>query len=97
MTTLYIVRHGQSHATATGILQGSQIDTPLTEKGRQQASLVRQQLQSRKIFFDLVVVSPLLRAAQTAAIIAPQVTTIFDNRLKEFDYVTWDGQLGKNI
>ena len=97
MTTLYIVRHGQSQANATGILQGSQIDTPLTEKGRQQASLVRQQLQSRKIFFDLVVASPLLRAAQTAAIIAPQVTTIFDNRLKEFDYGTWDGQLEKNI
>lgn len=31
MTTFYIIRHGQSEANAKGILQGSQIDTPLTE------------------------------------------------------------------
>ena len=81
MTTLYIVRHGQSQANAAGILQGSQVDTPLTIKGQQQAQLVGQQLAARKISFDLVVASPLLRAAQTAAIIAPRTTTIFDWRL----------------
>lgn len=97
MTTLYIVRHGQSQANAAGILQGSQVDTPLTIKGQQQAQLVGQQLAARKISFDLVVASPLLRAAQTATIIAPRTTTIFDWRLKEFDYGNWDGQLEKDI
>ena len=39
MTTFYIIRHGQSEANAKGILQGSQIDTPLTELGRSQAQV----------------------------------------------------------
>ena len=38
MINLYLVRHGQSEANAQAILQGSQIDTPLTPLGRQQAN-----------------------------------------------------------
>ncbi|KRL97272.1 histidine phosphatase family protein [Liquorilactobacillus satsumensis] len=98
MTTLYIIRHGQSEANAAGILQGSQIDTPLTAKGRQQALTVRQKLAATTaIHFDLVFASPLLRAAQTAQLIAPHATTIFDSRLREFDYGDWDGQLEADI
>ncbi|QYH55523.1 histidine phosphatase family protein [Liquorilactobacillus nagelii] len=97
MTILYIIRHGQSQANAKGILQGSQIDTPLTSKGKKQAETVGVQLKQQKINFDLVYASPLLRAAQTAAIIAPKLTTVFDNRLKEFDYGSWDGELKKII
>lgn len=97
MTTLYIIRHGQSQANAKGILQGSHIDTPLTAKGRQQAQLVSSQLKRQRLQFDLVYASPLLRAAQTAAIIAPKSVTVFDSRLKEFDYGLWDGELEKTI
>ncbi|KRN08725.1 histidine phosphatase family protein [Liquorilactobacillus mali] len=92
MTTLYIVRHGQSEANAAGILQGSLIDTPLSEKGQVQAKHVRDAFEKKMLHFDLVFASPLLRAAQTAAIISPKTTTIFDERLKEFDYGNWDGQ-----
>ncbi|MDN2453457.1 histidine phosphatase family protein [Lactobacillus sp. UCMA15818] len=92
MTTLYIVRHGQSKANAAGILQGSLINTPLSEKGQIQAKNVHDAFEKKSLHFDLVFASPLLRAAQTAAIIAPEATTIFDERLKEFDYGDWDGQ-----
>lgn len=95
MTTLYIVRHGQSEANKAGILQGSKIDTPLTAKGRKQAYTVQQQLQT--LNFAKVYASPLLRAAQTAHIIAGETTTTYDWRLKEYDYGAWDGQLLKDI
>ena len=92
MTTLYIIRHGQSEANAAGILQGSLIDTPLSKKGQLQAKNVRDSFEKEMLHFDLVFASPLLRAAQTAAIISPKTTTVFDDRLKEFDYGDWDGQ-----
>lgn len=88
---LYIVRHGQSESNAAHIMQGSKIDKPLTEKGIQQARVTKEKLTG--IQFDRVYSSPLIRAAQTAEIITgPNVTTIFDPRLKEFDYGKWDGQ-----
>lgn len=97
MTNLYIVRHGQSEANAAGILQGSLIDTPLSEKGQLQALNVHNHLEKLDLHFDIVIASPLLRAAQTAQIIAPTKPTIYDSRLKEFDYGDWDGQLSADI
>ncbi|KRL05408.1 histidine phosphatase family protein [Liquorilactobacillus oeni] len=93
MTILYIIRHGQSEANAAGILQGSKIDTPLSAKGKQQALEVQRRLTAASLHFDHVFASPLLRAAQTAQLIAPQSVTTFDSRLCEFDYGDWDGQL----
>lgn len=44
MTKLYIVRHGQSQANANGILQGSKVDTPLTQTGIKQAFATKKAL-----------------------------------------------------
>lgn len=96
MTKLYIVRHGQSQANAKGILQGSKIDTPLTTKGIDQAHATKEALAT--INFSKVVASPLLRAAQTASIIAGFDKTItFDPRLVEYDYGHWDGMLEADV
>ena len=96
MTTFYIIRHGQSEANAKGILQGSQIDTPLTELGRSQAQVTLSKLETDN--FDAIYASPLLRAAQTATIIGGSDKTItFDPRLKEYDYGTWDGEIEADI
>jgi len=96
MTKLYIVRHGQSQANAKGILQGSKIDTPLTTKGIDQARATKEALAT--INFSKVVASPLLRAAQTASIIAGFDKTItFDPRLVEYDYGHWDGMLEADV
>ena len=90
MINLYLVRHGQSEANAQAILQGSQIDTPLTPLGRQQAQITREKL--LPLTFDHTYSSPLLRAGETASIItAGQQPITFDPCLREFDYGIWDG------
>lgn len=90
MTTFIIVRHGQSQANAARILQGAKINTPLTALGVKQAQKTASKLSADE--FEHVFASPLKRAAQTAAIIAPEQATTFDSRLREFDYGSWDGQ-----
>lgn len=95
MTTFYIVRHGQSLANAQGILQGAKINTPLSALGQQQALLTKTKL--AHLNFDEVYASPLLRAAQTAALLSPTQPVTFDSRLKEYDYGTLDGQLETKV
>lgn len=98
MTVIYLVRHGQSQANARGIWQGAQIDTPLTELGRSQALNTKRHLEAEGAAFSAVYSSPLLRAGETAGIIAGEDCPItFDSRLKEFDYGKWDGMYWKDI
>ncbi|MBU6423779.1 MAG: phosphoglycerate mutase family protein, partial [Chloroflexi bacterium] len=66
-TTLYFVRHGESEANAARRYAG-QADSPLTERGRQQAEAVAAAL--RGVRLDRVVSSDLSRARDTAAAIA---------------------------
>lgn len=66
-TTLYLVRHGESEANATGRFAG-QHDSPLTARGREQAEAVAEFLSG--VRFDRVIASDLSRARDTAAAIA---------------------------
>lgn len=97
MTVIYLVRHGQSQANSKGIWQGAQIDTPLTELGRTQAQNTKRHLEEEGAVFSAVYSSPLLRAGETAGIIAPNQNITFDSRLKEFDYGIWDGMYWQDI
>src|SRR5919107_5294204 len=63
---MLLVRHGQSTANAKGIWQG-QMDFPLSEEGRWQASLAGSGLSGEP--FDGLYSSPLSRALETAEII----------------------------
>jgi broad specificity phosphatase PhoE len=63
---IYLVRHGQSVDNSNG-LYGGQHDTPLTEKGRQQAKETKALFTD--VHFDDAYSSDLLRASQTAEII----------------------------
>jgi broad specificity phosphatase PhoE len=67
---LLLVRHGQSTANAKGIWQG-QMDFPLSEKGRAQASLAGHGLSGEP--FEGLYSSPLSRAFETAEIIRNRV------------------------
>lgn len=62
-----MVRHGQSTANARGVWQG-QMEFPLSEEGRRQASLAGRALASEP--FEALYSSPLARAFETAEIIA---------------------------
>lgn len=62
---LILLRHGQTEANASGLLQG-RADLPLTERGRAQAAAAAARLPAGAA----VVCSPLRRARETAQIVA---------------------------
>lgn len=79
--TILLVRHGDYDLT---IQFPDNPDGPLNEKGQQQSDYVARRLQKVKI--DVIYASPLIRARETAAIIAkysPSVPLQYDNGLQE--------------
>ncbi|WP_085524735.1 histidine phosphatase family protein [Tuberibacillus sp. Marseille-P3662] len=66
MTTICLVRHGETDWNALGKLQGK-TDIPLNETGRLQAKECQQFLENDD--WDVIITSPLQRAKETAAII----------------------------
>ncbi|MEX2409948.1 MAG: phosphoglycerate mutase family protein [Candidatus Paceibacterota bacterium] len=69
MLKIYIARHGQNEDNANGILNGHR-DFPLTEIGKQQARELAKGIKSSELEFDAVYSSPLIRAYETASIVA---------------------------
>lgn len=63
------LRHGESVGNAEERYQG-QADFPLTEHGRAQARALAERWRREGVSFDLAVTSPLVRAKETAQIIA---------------------------
>ena len=91
MTTILLVRHGETVDNARQIMQG-QTQGELNEQGRQQAQQIAERLSSEAI--DAVVASDLHRAIQTAEYIAaphhlPVVTTPL---LRERDWGSFTGR-----
>lgn len=91
MTTIFLIRHGETVDNAHQIMQG-QTQGELNERGREQAQQVAERLSTEKI--DAVVASDLHRAIQTAEIIAsphglPVVTTPL---LRERDWGSFTGR-----
>jgi uncharacterized phosphatase len=67
MTLIYLVRHGETDWNLAKRIQGS-TDIPLNETGRAQAATTGRLLARRD--WDLIASSPLVRASETAEIIA---------------------------
>ncbi len=65
-TSFYLVRHGQTTANCSNLLQGA-LDAPLSEKGEGQA--VARRAYFKDIALDAVFCSDLIRAQRTAEII----------------------------
>lgn len=88
-TQILLVRHGQSTWNAQGRWQG-RADPPLSPLGQQQAA----EAASRIGVVDAVLASPLVRARQTAEIIASHIgvgPVATDERLVETDAGDWTG------
>lgn len=79
---LFMVRHGQTTGNVAGLIYG-QVDYPLTQLGRDQATAIRPILE--KIKFDKVYSSDLSRAIETQQIAIPGVEGIQTPLLREFD------------
>ena len=89
-TTIVLVRHGETDWNRDNRFQGH-ADPPLNETGRAQARALALELSGQT--FAAAYTSPLLRAAETAAILATdlRVGTVPDDSLKEVDVGSWSG------
>lgn len=64
MKHLYILRHGEA-----GMIAASDSARELTERGKEQTATLAQILRKQGLTFDLALVSPYVRAQQTAKIV----------------------------
>ncbi len=91
LTTIYIVRHGETRANLEEIVSGH-FDSPLTEKGEEQARQRAQDL--KKVHFDAIFSSDLIRAKRTAEIISldRQLELYTTKLLRERFFGKWEGK-----
>lgn len=89
---LRLIRHGESAGNVAATLQGCRLDTPLSARGRRQAECVAIRLAEEPL--DGVFASPLVRARETAEILAAPhgVGLRIDPDLVEFDWGVWTGR-----
>jgi broad specificity phosphatase PhoE len=87
---IYIIRHGQTAKNRTGTLQGRS-NAPLDESGIAQARAAAGWFSAEGIHFDKVYTSPLIRAEETARILAKDVEIVTEERLIEMDYGPYEG------
>jgi probable phosphoglycerate mutase len=103
MTKVIIVRHGQSGYNTERRIQGRTDASTLTEKGRNDASLVGKALSN--ILFNAIYSSPLQRAKHTADIIHSELATHpeqsaviqVSDLLLEIDLPLWEGLLTAEV
>jgi len=89
MLTLVLTRHGLTDRSIPEQHLGQHLDTPLNEAGRAQAEALARRLAG--VDFERVIASPLIRAQETALIVAPAERVETDARLLEMDYGEWEG------
>lgn len=87
MLDLILTRHGQ--AAADDVVLGGRLDLSLTADGRQEAEALARRLIGVRI--DRIVSSPMMRAVETAQVVATTLSIEVDERLRELDYGRWEG------
>jgi broad specificity phosphatase PhoE len=90
VTTLLLVRHGETDWNADGRLQG-QTDRPLSDYGRRQARKLAEELEGEEL--EAIYSSDLARARETAEIVGERLglPVELDAELREKDWGTWEG------
>lgn len=89
---IYITRHGESQWNLEGKVQGV-TDIPLTAKGIEQARQLARKIKENGIKIDVILYSPLSRAADTAKIVAEEngLPLILEPRLIEQNFGEYEG------
>lgn len=89
---LYFVRHGESDANVLRVFANRPGVHRLTEQGRRQAEALAESLTGTP--FAAIYCSPILRAVQTAEIIAQRLALPYqiDDALREYDVGALEGQ-----
>lgn len=90
MTTLYLLRHGQSEWNILNKVQGQE-DTELTEIGIEQANKAAERLKYENI--DIIYSSDLKRAYNTAEIVGDKLDLEVNklNGIREINFGVWQG------
>jgi broad specificity phosphatase PhoE len=93
VTTLLLVRHGETDWNAEGRLQGH-TDRPLNEHGRRQARALAERLAGDGV--DAIYSSDLARARETAEIVGERLglPVVTDPDLRERNWGSWEGLTG---
>ncbi|MFA5041121.1 MAG: histidine phosphatase family protein [Bdellovibrionales bacterium] len=91
MRGFFFLRHGETDWNAENRMQGRTRSVPLNETGKKQSEKAAELLAEHR--FDLIVSSPLERAAMTARIIGERIKCplIFDERLIERSWGVAEG------
>ena len=102
---LYFARHGESEANTQFIISNHDLPHGLTDKGRRQAAELARKLEG--VPFARIYSSPILRAVQTAEIVARELAPFaltgtqggagdegfeITDALREFDCGEWEGE-----
>jgi 2,3-bisphosphoglycerate-dependent phosphoglycerate mutase len=90
VTTLLLVRHGETDWNAVGRLQGH-TDRPLSDFGRRQAQQLAEELSDEEL--AAIYSSDLARARETAELVGERLglPVVLDPDLREKDWGTWEG------
>lgn len=98
---IYFIRHGESEANLKHLFAGQRDDSPLTEKGKEQARLEGLKVKGMNLNINKIISSPLNRAIDTAKIISNIIEfdkeIIIDQRINEFDMGDLSGTLMHEI
>ncbi len=91
--TLNLIRHGESAINATPDIIGQNHDTPLTQKGKEQACALHNRFTENNEKFDFVFSSPYLRALDTALLAQPNSDQeiILAPEIREYHAGDWIG------
>ncbi len=99
MLNIYLARHGQDEDNAEGLLNGRR-NKALTELGLEQAGMLAENIKNKKLSFDIVYSSPLIRSYQTAETIsrmlAMPLPSVLDDAI-ERDFGVMTGKPVKDI
>jgi broad specificity phosphatase PhoE len=93
-TKLWLIRHGETEWSLSG-QHTSKTDIPLTERGRERATAIRDFLQHQQ--FSLVLSSPRQRAYETCRIAGYGDVAQVDPNLSEWDYGIYEGRTTADI
>jgi len=92
MASLLLLRHGQIHANRKGLWHGS-TDSPLTWRGRRQATRTARHVDEQRQALVAIYTSPLTRCRHTAAEVAQRtgLEPVVVKELTEYAIGAWEG------